>query len=343
MLTDPNADRIRRRGCRRCIDALPQHSPVLADVATDHQHERPVAAYVDNRPRRRPSRLGITPATVDNALYDAFGQRIISTIFTQSNQYRVMLEAEPDADARLRRYPERHLPAVVDGDQRPGSALADRDGSTERRRAAAGHAPRPVPGRPPSSFNLAPGAALGAAVKAIEQGEAGHRLAARSFQTAFRARRVAFQASLVERAVADPRRDRHGVHRARRALRELHPSDHDPLDAAVGGRRRAARADAHGHDLDIIGVIGIVLLIGIVKKNAIMMIDFALEAEREEGKAPREAIYQACLLRFRPILMTTLAALFGALPLMLGSGAGSELRRPLGIAIVGGLIVVRSC
>ena len=155
----------------------------------------------------------------------------------------------------------------------------------------------------------------------------------------FQGTAAAFQNSLASRACLILAARDHRVHRAGRAVRELHPSHHDSFDAAVRGRGRDSRADDHGNDLTVVALIGIILLIGIVKKNAIMMIDFALEAEREEHKPPEEAIYQACLLRFRPIMMTTMAALLGGLPLALGSGTGAELRRPLGITIVGGLLL----
>jgi multidrug efflux pump len=188
------------------------------------------------------------------------------------------------------------------------------------------------------SFNLAPGSSLGAAVKAINQAEKDIGLPA-SFQTRFQGAALAFQASLANELFLILA----AIVTMYIVLGVLYESFIHPItilstlpSAGVGALLALLIT---GHDLDIIGIIGIVLLIGIVKKNAIMMIDFALEAEREQGKPPREAIYQACLLRFRPILMTTLAALLGALPLMLGTGAGSELRRPLGIAIAGGLIV----
>jgi multidrug efflux pump len=188
------------------------------------------------------------------------------------------------------------------------------------------------------SFNLAPGASLGAAVKAINQAEKDVGLPA-SFQTRFQGAALAFQASLANELFLILA----AIVTMYIVLGVLYESFIHPItilstlpSAGVGALLALLIT---GHDLDIIGIIGIVLLIGIVKKNAIMMIDFALEAEREQGKPPREAIYQACLLRFRPILMTTMAALLGALPLMLGTGAGSELRRPLGIAIAGGLIV----
>ncbi|WP_027796482.1 MdtB/MuxB family multidrug efflux RND transporter permease subunit [Paraburkholderia acidipaludis] len=307
--------------------------PELADVATDLQDEgQSVYVEID---RASASRYGITPATVDNALYDAFGQRIISTIFTQSNQYRVILEAEP----QLQRYTDAlnaiYLPSSTSTTgQVPLSAVAS-------------FHERPAPllvthlSQFPAttiSFNLAPGASLGAAVKAIQQAEGDIGLPG-SFQTRFQGAALAFQASLSNELFLILA----AIVTMYIVLGVLYESFVHPVtilstlpSAGIGALLALIMT---GHDLDIIGIIGIVLLIGIVKKNAIMMIDFALEAERQEGKPPREAIYQACLLRFRPIMMTTMAALLGAVPLILGSGAGSELRRPLGIAIAGGLIV----
>ena len=190
------------------------------------------------------------------------------------------------------------------------------------------------------SFNLAPSASLG-------ERDRGDRHACSATCTCRRASQAEFQGTrrrpsrlAVQRAAADPRGAGHRLHRARRALRELHPSDHDSVDAAVGGRGRAARAHALPSGLDVVAIIGIVLLIGIVKKNGIMMVDFALEARAQaRARARRDAIYEASLLRFRPILMTTMAALLAGVPLALGTGFGSELRRPLGIAMVGGLLL----
>ncbi len=280
-----------------------------------------------------PARFGITPATVDNALYNAFGQRLISTIFTQANQYRVVLEAEPQMQHAVEALNSIYLPASGGG-QVPLSSIAT-------------FHERPAPllvnhlGQFPAatiSFNLAPGASLGEAVKAITAAEKAIGLPA-SFQTRFQGAALAFQASLSNQLLLILA----AVVTMYIVLGVLYESFIHPItilstlpSAGVGALLALMLA---GHDLDIIGIIGIILLIGIVKKNAIMMIDFALDAERNEGKSPREAIYQACLLRFRPILMTTLAALLGALPLMLGTGAGAELRQPLGIAMVGGLLV----
>ncbi|KXU91288.1 multidrug transporter [Paraburkholderia monticola] len=331
MLTDPNISEF-TTWVPKLVDRLKQ-SPELADVATDLQDNgRSVFIEID---RATAARFGITPATIDSALYDAFGQRIVSTIFTQSNQYRVILEAQPT----MQRYTESlnsiYLPSSTSsGGQVPLSSIAK-------------FIEQPAPllvthlSQFPAttvSFNLAPGSSLGAAVQAIQQAEKDIGLPA-SFQTRFQGAALAFQASLANELFLILA----AIVTMYIVLGVLYESFIHPItilstlpSAGVGALLALLIT---GHDLDIIGIIGIVLLIGIVKKNAIMMIDFALYAEREEGKPPREAIYQACLLRFRPILMTTLAALLGALPLMLGTGAGSELRRPLGIAIAGGLIV----
>ena len=310
-----------------------QQVPQIADVASDMQQNGLAAQITIDRATA--ARFGITPATVDNALYDSFGQRIVSTIFTQSNQYRVILEADPSLQHTIASLNSIYLPSSTAATgQVPLSAFVT---VTTR--------PSPLVishlGQFPAttiSFNLAPGASLGAAVTAIQQAEHDIALPA-SFQTSFQGAAAAFQNSLgnelflVLAAIAT-------MYIVLGVLYEsfIHPitilSTLPP--ASVGALLGLMIA---GADLDVISIIGIVLLIGIVKKNAIMMIDFAIQAERDDGMAPREAIYQACLLRFRPILMTTLAALFGALPLMLGSGTGSELRRPLGVAIVGGLVV----
>ena len=307
--------------------------PQLADVASDLQQSG-LSAYLDiDRPTA--SRFGITPATVDNALYDAFGQRIVSTIFTQSNQYRVILEADPAAQRSLDALSSMYLPSsTVAGGQVPLSAIVKVvERASPLKVSHLGQFPATT-----ISFNLAPGASLGAAVTAIQKAEHDIGLPA-SFATAFQGAAQAFQASLsnelflILAAIAT-------MYIVLGVLYEsfIHPiTILSTLPSAGIGALLALMI--FGDDLDIISIIGIILLIGIVKKNAIMMVDFALQAEREEGRAPRDAIYQACLLRFRPILMTTMAALFGALPLMLGTGTGSELRRPLGVAIVGGLIV----
>jgi multidrug efflux pump len=309
--------------------------PELADVASD-QSQNGLGVYLTiDRPTA--ARFGITPATVDSALYDAFGQRIVSTIYTQNNQYRVILEADPSVQSTIASLQRMYLPSSTSGTgtgQVPLSTFVS-------------VAVRPAPlqighlGQFPAStisFNLAEGASLGAAVDAIRAAEAGIGLPA-SFTTAFQGATAAFEKSLSNELLLVLA----AIATMYIVLGVLYESFVHPVTilstlptASVGALLALLIA---GADLDIIGIIGIVLLIGIVKKNAIMMIDFALDGERNQGMSAREAIFQACLLRFRPILMTTLAALFGALPLMLGTGTGSELRRPLGIAIVGGLIV----
>ncbi|TXN66605.1 MdtB/MuxB family multidrug efflux RND transporter permease subunit [Methylobacterium sp. WL6] len=316
----------------RFTDAL-SRSPVVADVASDHQGQG-LAAYVTiDRPTA--GRYGITPATIDNALYDAFGQRIISTIFTQSNQYRVILEADPDLHRTIASLDAIYLPSsTASSGQVPLSAVARID---ERR------APLLIShlGQFPAttvSFNLAPGAALGQAVDAVEEARKSIDLPP-SFRVVPQGSVFAFQSALsnelflVLAAIVT-------VYIVLGVLYEsfIHPiTILSTLPSAGIGALLGLML--FGLSLDIIAIIGIVLLIGIVKKNAIMMIDFALQAEREEGMSPRDAIYEACLLRFRPILMTTLAALFAAVPLIVGTGVGSELRQPLGIVIAGGLIV----
>jgi len=308
--------------------------PELADVASDSQQQGLAVDLVIDRATA--ARFGITPTTVDNALYDAFGQRIVSTIYTQSNQYRVILEADPSVQRTLANLSSLYLPsssstsngqvplsAIVHVEQRSGPLLLSRLSQFPATMV---------------SFNVAPGSSLGAAVEAIETAEKEISLPA-SFVTSFQGAAGAFRASmtnelfLIIAAVVT-------MYIVLGVLYEsfIHPiTILSTLPSAGIGALLALMAS--GGELDVIAVIGIILLIGIVKKNAIMMIDFALDAERSEGLAPREAIFQACLLRFRPILMTTMAAILGALPLMLGTGTGSELRNPLGVAIVGGLVV----
>ena len=308
-------------------------SPVVADVASDHQGNG-LAAYITiDRPTA--GRYGITPASVDNALYDAFGQRIISTIFTQSNQYRVILEADPALHTTLASLDSIYLPSsTAPNGQVPLSAVAT---ISERR------APLLIShlGQFPAttvSFNLAPGAALGEAVEAVEAARRDSNLPD-SFRVIPQGSIFAFQGALANELFLVMA----AIVTVYIVLGVLYESFIHPItilstlpSAGIGALLGLM---LFGLSLDIIAIIGIVLLIGIVKKNAIMMIDFALQAERDEGLPPGEAIFQACLLRFRPILMTTLAALFAAVPLILGTGVGSELRQPLGIVIAGGLIV----
>jgi multidrug efflux pump len=314
----------------RVITRLKQ-IPQITDVASDLQ-QGGLSAFLDID-RGTAARFGITPATVDNALYDAYGQRIISTIFTQSNQYRVILDVDPKMQQSLSSIGSIYLPSSASTTgQVPLSAISKltvRQSSLQI--SHLGQFPATT-----ISFNLASGASLGAAVDAIKAAEADTKLPA-SFVTSFQGAAAAFQASLSNEvmlliaAIAT-------MYIVLGVLYEsfIHPvTILSTLPSAGIGALLALMISGAG--LDVIGIIGIVLLIGIVKKNAIMMIDFALDAQRNEGMAPREAIYQACLLRLRPILMTTMAAMFGALPLMLGTGVGSELRHPLGFAIVGGL------
>jgi len=305
--------------------------PQLEHVSTNYLDNGISADIVVDRDTA--ARFGITAATIDNALYDAFGQRIISTIFTQSNQYRVILEASPTLQSSVKSLHSIYLPSSAGG-QVPLDAIAKivvQPAPLERDHL--GQFPAAM-----VSFDVAPGYSLGAAVDAITATESDMKVPT-SVTTTFQGAALAFQNSLgnelllILAAIVT-------VYIVLGVLYEsyIHPvTILSTLPSAGVGALVALMIS--GHDLDIISIIGIILLIGIVKKNAIMMIDFALEAERNQGKSPRDAIYQASLLRFRPILMTTVAALFAALPLMLGSGTGSELRHPLGISIVGGLLV----
>jgi multidrug efflux pump len=314
----------------KVLDRLAKVAEIV-DVASDLQpNGRAVQATID---RSSAARFGITPATVDNALYDAYGQRIISTVFTQSNQYRVILDIDPAMTHSIASLNDIYLPSSGStSGQVPLSAI----GSLEVRQAPLqiSHLKQfPVT---TISFNLAPGASLGAGVDAINAALADIALPS-SFGVNFQGAAQAFQASLSNEAFLLLA----AILAMYIVLGVLYESFIHPItilstlpSAGIGALLSLELA---GAGLDIIGVIGIVLLIGIVKKNAIMMIDFALDAQRHEGLDPRAAIYQACLLRLRPILMTTVAAMFGALPLMLGTGVGSELRHPLGLAIVGGL------
>jgi multidrug efflux pump len=305
--------------------------PQLADVASDMQ-DQGVQAYIDID-RDSAGRLGITPAAIDNALYDAFGQRLVSTIYTQSNLYRVVLEVKPELQRGLQALDGIYI-VSPSGAQVPLNSIS---------RVSERTTPLSINhiGQFPAvtiSFNLAPGASLGDAVKAVHGVEQELGMPA-SIQTSFQGAALAFQASLnstlllILAAIVT-------MYIVLGVLYEsyIHPvTILSTLPSAGVGALLALLVS--GNDLGIIGIIGIILLIGIVKKNAIMMIDFALAAEREQGKSPRDAIFEACLLRFRPILMTTMSALLGALPLMLGTGVGSELRHPLGITMVGGLLV----
>ena len=275
----------------------------------------------------------MTPATIDDTLYYAFGQRIISTIFTQSSQERVILQADPSQTQSLDSLSSLYL-SGAGGVPIPLSAIATIEQRTSPLQV--NHV-----GQFPAaniSFDTAPSVSLGGAVAAIQKDEQAIGVPA-SISTVFLGAANAFNASLANElwlilaAIVT-------VYIVLGVLYEsyIHPITILSTLPSAGAGALFALIVA-GQDLGVIGIIGIILLIGIVKKNAIMMIDFALDAERTEGKSPRDAIHQAALLRFRPIIMTTLAALFAAIPLMLGWGVGSELRHPLGVSIVGGLIV----
>ncbi|PYV05662.1 MAG: multidrug transporter subunit MdtC [Acidobacteria bacterium] len=308
-----------------------QRLPQLRDVSTDQQ-DRGLEAYLAVE-RDTASRLGVTAQAVDEALYDAFGQRQVSTIYTQLNQYHVVFEVDP----RYQQNPDALKDIYVrssSGSLVPVSAFAHYEPTNTT--LAASHQ-----GQFPAvtlSFNLAPGVSLGEAVNVIQAAQREIGIPA-SIHANFAGTAQAFQSSLAN----EPLLILAALVAVYIVLGVLYESYIHPItilstlpSAGVGAI--LALLICHT-EFSVIALIGIILLIGIVKKNAIMMIDFALEAERKEGKPPEEAIYQACLLRFRPIMMTTMAALLGGLPLAVGLGEGSEFRQPLGITIVGGLIV----
>jgi multidrug efflux pump subunit AcrB len=328
-LTDTNLEELNHWA--PIIEQAMRKLPELQDVASDQQIAAPhVAIAID---RDAASRLGLSVSLIDQTLYDAFGQRQVTTIYTATNQYKVILEVAPafrqDATALSKIY----IPAPS-GAQVPLSSVAHYTRTIEP--LSVSHQ-----GEFPAitlSYNLAPGAALGQAVDSI-QALTDRLNAPPTLNRAFQGTAQAFQASLssmpllVAAAILV-------VYIVLGILYEsyIHPITILSALPSAGVGALVMLMLLH-YDLSVIAIIGVILLIGIVKKNAIMMIDFALQAERRDGKEPREAIHEACLLRFRPIMMTTFAALFGSLPIALGHGAGSELRRPLGIAIIGGLLV----
>ena len=330
VLESPNPDDF-NTWVPRLMDRMAQ-IPQITDVATELQNKG-LSMFI-RIDRDAAARFGITAATVDNLLYDAFGQRIVSTVYTQSNQYRVIYEVEPKMAASLDSLYNLYLPGSTSGKQVPLSAIATfEQQSAPLRIDRLSQFPSTI-----VSFNLAEGASLGAAVDAITKAQKEIGMP-RQIQTQFQGAALAFQKALDSQLMLILA----AIVTVYIVLGVLYESYIHPVtilstlpSAGIGALLALMMA---GQDLSVVAIIGIVLLIGIVKKNAIMMIDFALEAERHEGKPPQEAIHQACLLRFRPILMTTIAALVGALPLMLGTGTGSELRHPLGLTIVGGLIV----
>jgi HAE1 family hydrophobic/amphiphilic exporter-1 len=300
-------------------------------VTSDQENAGPRLNVTVNR--QVASSFGILPSTIDNVLDDAFGQRIVSTIFTSLNQYHVVLEVDP----RYQYGPEAINNIYVNssaGQQVPLSALVN--STTTAAPIVINHQ-----GMFPSttlSFNLAPGVALGDAVNAIHQFEQASGKPA-SLATTFQGNANAFQSALAGEAILILA----ALVVIYIILGVLYESTIHPLtilstlpSAGIGALLLLMAVNI---DLSVIAMIGIILLIGIVKKNGIMLVDFALEVERTEGLSPEESIYQACVLRFRPILMTTMAALLGGVPLMLGSGTGSEIRQPLGYTIVGGLLL----
>ncbi|HEX3864604.1 MAG TPA: efflux RND transporter permease subunit [Stellaceae bacterium] len=328
-LTDNNLDELNHWA--PIVEAAMQKAPELQDVASDQQIAAPhIAIEID---RDAVSRLGISPSLIDETLYDAFGQRQVSTIYTQTSQYKVVLEVQPQYQTDPTALNKIYI-SGPNGAQIPLSAFAHFTSKVQS--LSVNHQ-----GQFPAvtlSFNLSPGYAIGQAVEKIRDVQAQLHMPP-TVDGAFQGTAQAFQASLS----STPLLVAAAILVVYIVLGMLYESYIHPLtilsalpSAGVGAL--LALMILH-YDLSVIAMIGVILLIGIVKKNAIMMIDFALTAERYEGKSPRDAIHEACLLRFRPIMMTTFAALFGGLPIALGGGAGSELRRPLGIAIVGGLLV----
>jgi multidrug efflux pump len=328
--------------------------PELRDVASDQQNNG--VGLLVNIDRDTAGRLGITPQNIDDAFYDSFGQRQVSTIYTQTNQFHVILEVAPHYQRDQAALGEMYVPTNPASSNLASTIALAGTNSALTGAAAIPTAPldgfikttriaSPITINHQSqfpvvtlSFNLAPGASLGAAVEHITQATRDLGMPA-SIEPSFQGTAHAFESSLANESFLILA----AIVTVYIVLGMLYESFIHPItilstlpSAGVGAIMALL---LFGKDLDVIALIGIILLIGIVKKNAIMMIDFALEAERNEGKAPEEAIYQACLLRFRPIMMTTMAALLGAVPLAFGSGIGSELRQPLGICIIGGLLV----
>jgi len=327
-LEDPNTDELKILA-PQIVTAM-KARPELRDISSDQQDQGlRINLDID---RATAARFGVTPQNIDDALYDAFGQRQISTIFTELNQYRVVLSVKPDfknSPASLQSVYLRGtgggtipLTTIAQASESTGPLVINRQGQFPA---------------VTTSFNLAPGMSLGKAVTAIEEATKGLGLPP-SIRGSFQGTAQAFKSSLAN----EPLLILAALITVYIVLGVLYESYIHPVtilstlpSAGVGA---VLSLMICRNDLSVIAIIGIILLIGIVKKNGIMMVDFALDAERKEGKSPEDAIYQACLLRFRPIMMTTMAALLGALPLAMGHGVGSELRRPLGISIVGGLI-----
>jgi multidrug efflux pump len=328
-LEDTNADEL-NMWAPKLVEKL-QALSELRDVASDQQTEGLQTSLLIDRDTA--SRLGVSLQTIDNTLYDAFGQRIVSTMFTQLNQYHVVMEVKPSYAANPDALDDLYVRTST-GEEVPISSFTRFE--TRSTPLAINHQ-----GQFPAvtlSFNLAPGSALGEAVTAIEAASREIGLPP-SIHASFQGTAQAFQSSLANESWLILA----ALITVYIVLGVLYESYIHPItilstlpSAGVGALLALMLTKT---DFSVIALIGIILLMGIVKKNAIMMIDFALEAQRSEGKTPIHAIYQACLLRFRPIMMTTMAALFGGVPLAFGTGVGSELRRPLGITIVGGLVL----
>ena len=328
-LEDPNIDEL-NLWTARLVEKL-KVLPQLRDVATDQQIGGSATWLVIDR--QTASRLGISPQAIDDTLYDAFGQRQISTLFTQLNQYHVILEVLPEFQNNPAKLQDIYVRSSSGGQVPLGTFSHFERGNAPLSASHQGQFPSIT-----ISFNLASGVALGDATKAIETAQQELNMPL-SVQAAFQGTAQAFQASLAN----EPLLILAALVTVYLVLGVLYESYIHPItilstlpSAGVGAILALLVC---GSELNVVALIGIILLIGIVKKNAIMMIDFALQAQRNEGKSPVDAIYEACLLRFRPIMMTTMAALLGALPLALGTGTGSELRNPLGISIVGGLLI----
>ncbi len=316
----------------RLLERL-RKAPELTDLASDQQNAAAAATLTIDRARA--SSFGISPALIDATLYDAIGQRQVAQYFTQTNSYHVILEVTPKLQEDPALFDKLYITSPLTGQQVPLSAFVEIDTSKTAYLLISHQGQFPAV---TISFNLAPGVALGDAVNAIQKAESEMGVPATlsgSFQGTAKAfgESLASQPYLIAAALL-------AVYIVLGLLYEsyIHPlTILSTLPSAGLGALLILRLG--GYDLSVIALIGIILLIGIVKKNGIMMIDFALTAEREQGLDAHQAIYQACLLRFRPIMMTTMCALLSGLPLMLGHGAGSELRRPLGYAMVGGLLV----
>jgi len=334
MMEDAD-QRVLSTGVEKMLEIL-RKSPTLQDVASDTQ-DHGLQVYLDID-RDAASRIGITTAAIDNALYDAFGQRLISNIFTQSNQYRVVLEVAPEFRTGLEALNGIYVTALNSNGSSAGQVPITSVAKISQRSSplTVNHL-----GQFPASnisFNLGNGASLSDAIRVIDEAQLKLALPA-STSVALQGAAAAFKGSLTNELLLIIA----AIVTMYIVLGVLYESYIHPITILStlpsAGLGALLALMLSGSDLGIVAIIGIILLIGIVKKNAIMMIDFALEAQREQGMSAREAIHQACMLRLRPILMTTFASLLGALPLMMGTGVGSELRHPLGLTMVGGLIV----